>query len=375
MIPCLISKPPSHCQQILRGKWSRHKEVAPALRHCQITHVQHCDSHSTFMCTHKLPSSLRRIACIIHTHSKISVNTKYPQASRWAGGWRLYQKQFLMLLPSSSSFIFLLMLPSLPSLLPLPMYLSMNSTSAFCFCVCVCVCTVCVFRSPCVWVWVIRLSCSITDSTRLPYTVFFWLITAQHNVSAQLAMRVCMCVSVCMCVREKETEGSGYRVVMMRKMKVEFHQEVDLFLSYCSRTAISYQKSTPKNQGEDGDWIPFTSGGTAMVMITSNNRFIPYCILIFMYWFGSLRNKRRVNYIPKLNIVFSYANAWTPDGSLSYYMDGRQRTYASFHKPKSRMDLQLLRLRQSCRNEWYEQPADNHSGITRTPPVTGLNKC
>lgn len=204
MIPCLISKPPSHCQQILRGKWSRHKEVAPALRHCQITHVQHCDSHSTFMCTHKLPSSLRRIACIIHTHSKISVNTKYPQASRWAGGWRLYQKQFLMLLPSSSSFIFLLMLPSLPSLLPLPMYLSMNSTSAFCFCVCVCVYCLCVQESLCV---------GVGDKAVLQHHWFYkapiyCLLLAYHSSTQCFCSISHACVHVCLGVHVCKREGN-----------------------------------------------------------------------------------------------------------------------------------------------------------------------
>ena len=126
------------------------------------------------------------------------VNIKCLQASRQAGGWRLLSEAIcyapaVLLFSHLSSYIsippFFSSLPISPSLPPslLPCLSAWSlylSNLLLCVCawlrlllVCVCVCVfvrarvrACVY--PCVWVWVIRLSCSITVSTRPPYAVF-----------------------------------------------------------------------------------------------------------------------------------------------------------------------------------------------------------
>uniref|UniRef100_A0A3B4ZZD2 ZU5 domain-containing protein n=1 Tax=Stegastes partitus TaxID=144197 RepID=A0A3B4ZZD2_9TELE len=59
--------------------------------------------------------------------------------------------------------------------------------------------------------------------------------------------------------------------------------EVDLFFSYCSRTSISHQKVFPKTGRGKVIEFPSYQGGAATVVITSNNRFIPYCFPTSLY--------------------------------------------------------------------------------------------
>lgn len=162
-----------------------------------------------------------------------------------------------MLLPSSSSFIFLLMFPSLFVSFPPPVSLSVKSTSAFCFgvyaavyvhvCVCPCVC-------PCKWVWVIRLTRSIAVSTRLPVHRRLWAYhsSAQrpHTIS-HVRTRVCACARVYACVRacEREREqarkGLKVRERAKRNGKWNFIRKLICF-SHCGGTSISHQKIPPK---------------------------------------------------------------------------------------------------------------------------------
>ncbi len=146
--------------------------------------------------THALSSSPRWIACITHTRAQWrrkrkerkenSVNIKCLQASRRAGGWRLLSEA-ICYAPAVLLFSHLSSYVSIPPFFPYPTLSLVSqrevSTSAICFCVRVrawprmYACTSLSVRVgvrvyPCVWVWVIRLSCSITVSTRPPYAVF-----------------------------------------------------------------------------------------------------------------------------------------------------------------------------------------------------------
>lgn len=177
--------------------------------------TQHMYAH---VCTHEL-SSLRRISCITHMHwwrkrkkkRDISENSAYRLVDK-EGVEDSYQKQFVMLLPSSSSFIFLLMFLSLlfflPSLSPPPMSLSVQSLpqhSAFVCATSYLYICLCVRVSLCVGVGdkaVLQHHCVY----KAPVCCLLLLITAQHNVSAQLAMHKSVCACMCVCARERETE-------------------------------------------------------------------------------------------------------------------------------------------------------------------------
>lgn len=156
---------------------------------------------------------------------------------REQGAEGCYRKPVVMLLPSSSSFIFLLMFPSLLVSLP-PFHLSI-----LLWCVCSCV-----HSRLCV-----SLRVGVGDKTdsqhhcvyKAPVCCRLWAYhsSAQHlRTISHACARVCVCM--CALVKEKKgasergTEGSGCTVVKLR--------EVDLYFSYCGGTSISHQKIPPK---------------------------------------------------------------------------------------------------------------------------------
>ncbi len=147
---------------------------------------------------------------------------------------------------------------------------------------------------------------------------------------------------------------------------MEFHQEVDLFFSYCSRTSISLQKVFPENRERKVIEFPSHQGGAATVMITSNNRFIPYCFPTSLYWFGLLicRNTSphelwfKTQYLHHtcacngsilapsdmhrqlLTVTHANMGTCTTDWRFSSYSRRTEWACASSQSPKSQKDLQ-----------------------------------
>lgn len=153
-----------------------------------------------------------------------SVNTKCLQASRQAGGWRLLSEAICY----APAILLFSHLPSYVSIPPffLPFSLSPSSrvsqhevsTSAICFRVCM-TAYVCAFVRLCVNACVcVSLCVGVGDKAVLqhhcvykaPVCCLLLLITAQHNVSAQLAMHKILCVCVCVSERRGERNRRGW---------------------------------------------------------------------------------------------------------------------------------------------------------------------
>lgn len=94
------------------------------------------------------------------------------------------------------------------------------------------------------------------------------LITAQHNVSAQLAMHKIRCVCVCVCVFARTCERRTQKGLSAEWVKSRKNEKWNfIWKSICfSLTAVEHpfpiRKFFPK-RGVEGNWIPLTSGGSS----------------------------------------------------------------------------------------------------------------